>query len=213
MYRKMSICVTYINCSSNYRHANQSSYDTAEMMECIFPGKNMHYMFCPIRMSWSMLAAEKYTPFIPWFMSQFVNSTYTHTHTHTHIYVYFVCVCVCVSAHERVYTYAQRRLKVRHDVDRHTTDFSAFVFSNQITNYQTNQPTNSLEQSPSWEPNRSSASQEIPRISCNLKDHHRVHKIPSPGPILSQRNPLHASPSHFLKLHFNIIFGGLPILF
>jgi hypothetical protein len=42
-----------------------------------------------------------------------------------------------------------------------------------------------MEQSPSWEANWSSATQEIPRILWNPKVHHRIHNSPPPVPILS----------------------------
>ena len=65
-----------------------------------------------------------------------------------------------------------------------------------------------MEQIVSWEANRFSASQEIPRISWNPKVLYRIHKCPTPAPILSQIDPLHTPILHFLKIQLNITLAS-----
>jgi hypothetical protein len=68
-----------------------------------------------------------------------------------------------------------------------------------------------MEQSPSWKANQFSASQETPRIVWKGKVHFRIHTCSPLVPILNQLDPVHASTSHFLKSHHNIIVLSMPL--
>ena len=52
--------------------------------------------------------------------------------------------------------------------------------------------TYSMDQNPSWEANRFSASQEITNIVWKPKVHYRIYKCPPPVRVLSQISPVHA---------------------
>jgi hypothetical protein len=66
--------------------------------------------------------------------------------------------------------------------------------------------TYSMEQSSSWEDDRFSDSQEIPRVLLYPEVHYHNYKCLPPVPILSQINPVHAPPYHF-KIDFNLILA------
>jgi hypothetical protein len=66
-----------------------------------------------------------------------------------------------------------------------------------------------MEESPSWEANWFSVSQEIPHILRNPKVHYHT-QCPPPVPILSQLDPVHAPTAHFLKIRLNIILPSTP---
>jgi hypothetical protein len=70
--------------------------------------------------------------------------------------------------------------------------------------------TYSTEQSPSWETDRFSASQEIPHILLNPNVHYRIHRCQPPVHNLSQIDPVHTPTSHFLKIHLNFILPSMP---
>jgi hypothetical protein len=65
-----------------------------------------------------------------------------------------------------------------------------------------------MEQRLSWEAKSFSASQEIPHILWNPEVHYRIHKSPPRHLSLSWANSSRSMlPSHFSKIHFNIILG------
>ena len=78
-----------------------------------------------------------------------------------------------------------------------------------------NSLTNSMQQKPSCEANRSSAGQKIPRIVWNPNVPYRIHNSPPPVPIPSQIDPVHAPipllSSHLrLGLATGLVLWGLP---
>ena len=78
------------------------------------------------------------------------------------------------------------------------------------TSYMYHLLTYSMEQSPSWEANCFSASQEKPRILWKPKVHYRIYKCPSLVPVMRQIDPVRAPKFHVLKIHFNIIHLSMP---
>jgi hypothetical protein len=69
--------------------------------------------------------------------------------------------------------------------------------------------TNSMEQSPSVV-DRSSTSQEIPRILWKSEVPYRIHNSPPTTLILSQINPDPVPLTYCLKIHFKITFPSTP---
>ena len=70
--------------------------------------------------------------------------------------------------------------------------------------------TNSVEQSSSWEANRSSANQEIPP-HCMEHEGSILHsKAPATCPCPDEYQFSPCPQSHFLKIHFNIILPSMP---
>jgi hypothetical protein len=67
-----------------------------------------------------------------------------------------------------------------------------------------------MEDSPFWEANSHSASQEIPYLLWNPIAHFRIHKSPLMVPILSQMNSVYILPPYSPKIHFNIIIPSTP---
>jgi hypothetical protein len=94
---------------------------------------------------------------------------------------------------------------------RYSTVKNQYYFLNYLVTY-------SMEQSPSREATRFSDSQEIPRILWNSKVHYRIHKYPSPVPILSQVDQIHTPHPTWWRsililsshLHLNPPSGLLP---
>jgi hypothetical protein len=67
-----------------------------------------------------------------------------------------------------------------------------------------------MQDSPPWEANNHSDTQEIPRLLWNPKVHYCVHNSTSLIPILSHVNQIYYFSPYFLKIHSNIIIESTP---
>jgi hypothetical protein len=111
----------------------------------------------------------------------------------------------CHSVHQKSHKDCPRVPKFPSPLEPTATQFIPSQTTSLLNYLLTYFLTYSMEQSPPWEANRFSASQEIPSISWNPKVHSRIHKCPPPVPILSQLDPVHTPTSYFLKTYLNII--------
>jgi len=73
--------------------------------------------------------------------------------------------------------------------------------------------TNCMEQSPSWDANSRSASQEIICLQWNTKVHYCVHKSPPVVTILSWINPVHTLLTYFSMIHSYAAFWKLKFTY
>jgi hypothetical protein len=67
--------------------------------------------------------------------------------------------------------------------------------------------TTSMDQNPSWESARLTATCKFPNISWNPKVHYFFHKSSPLVHILRQMNPVYTTPFYFSKIHFNTIIS------
>jgi len=70
-----------------------------------------------------------------------------------------------------------------------------------------------MEHNASWEVNSHSASQDILRLICNVKDQYLVHISSPQNPVLKQMNSVHNLRNYFSKIYFNIILPSTPSSF
>ena len=99
-----------------------------------------------------------------------------------------------------LYLHIMQHFPIMHTARRPTLVMRSIIVTSPLTYLRTY----SMQQIPSWEANRFSASQQISHIWWNPKVHYRIHKCPPPVPVLSQIHPVHAPTSHFLEIHLNI---------
>lgn len=90
-------------------------------------------------------------------------------------------VSIILLANGKINVLSERREAIKHRPTRNIPEFILFTYL--LTK---------CEQSPSWEANRSSGTQEIPRIFWYPEVHYSIYKCLFPVPILIQIKPAYA---------------------
>jgi hypothetical protein len=114
---------------------------------------------------------------------------------------YYIYRCICVLLVEKAFRYKIMLQKVK---IVWTCNFIVLKLYVNITYLLTH----SIEQSPPWEANWFSASQEIQRILWNLKVHYRIHRCLPPFCILS----LSISPGEYFLTRYVLWWGVVSTL-